>query len=550
MNRAGLWWAAFAALSVGLIVIAGTAWAADHPDGTSWDESGYFSQALVDLEHMSDGGPTAVARGFLKDDATRPPMYRVLALPASVVFGFSPLTLRLVSITFFVATLLIVFLTVRGIAGGVAASVSVVLLSISPVMVSSSIVFGTEYPLYFASAAMLFFLTRMWNRQQERAGLWIGLGLSLGVGALAKTTFALLAAPALAVTILLSWRGFIDGPDVKQLAKAVGIGALVALPWWAINIGPALSYARYSGNFVRHSLGSSLTDEVPRWLGQFVDSELGPASAIFVASVVLVVVVGRVINRVMLRLDHSQLTILLICFITPVPLIVSQFVGGNANTWHIAPALIFLSVGIGLLVPAARWVSVRWLPLGAALALSSQLLMLLIPSLTTVVYPTNSALFDVPPWLVMARQEQWDWGSLRDLAESRRLPHPSISFLGSARELNPPAIAFPWATHHVSVQVTWLWRYEDGPIDWTAVMKSVEASDIVLTPPSYLGDRSNKEDLDNQYNAEFVGRLLLDPRFEGPVSLVVGRYEPVKVAIFVRRSSALGLPVREAAIGQ
>jgi hypothetical protein len=46
----------------------------------------------------------------------------------------------------------------------------------------------------------------------------------------------------------------------------------------------------------------------------------------------------------------------------------------------------------------------------------------------------------------------------------------------------------------------------------------------------------NKEDLDNQYNAEFASRLSQDPRFRGPIRLEMGRFEPVEVDVFLKKS--------------
>src|ERR1019366_1662947 len=87
-----------------------------------------------------------------------------------------------------------------------------------------------------------------------------------------------------------------------------------------------------------------------------------------------------------------------------------------------------------------------------------------------------------------------------------------ISYLGGGREFNPPAIQYPWVAEAASTRlstfdfadVTWLWRYEDGPLDWQKVMAAAGQSDIVITAPHYVGEVKYKENLDNQYNAEFA----------------------------------------------
>src|SRR5262249_15313823 len=99
---------------------------------------------------------------------------------------------------------------------------------------------------------------------------------------------------------------------------------------------------------------------------------------------------------------------------------------------------------------------------------------------------------------------------------------------------DPPQIEFPWAAQPTSTghdatldfpDVTWLWRYEDGSLDWRKVMDAAGQSDIVVTAPRYIGEVRNKEDLDNQFNGDFAARLSLDPQFRGPIRLEMGRFE-------------------------
>jgi hypothetical protein len=66
-------------------------------------------------------------------------------------------------------------------------------------------------------------------------------------------------------------------------------------------------------------------------------------------------------------------------------------------------------------------------------------------------------------------------------------------------------------------------------------MDDVAESDIVLTLPHYLG-LEEEERLNNQHNLEFVNRLSRDPRLQGPISLELGRFAPVEVAVFLKKS--------------
>jgi hypothetical protein len=140
----------------------------------------------------------------------------------------------------------------------------------------------------------------------------------------------------------------------------------------------------------------------------------------------------------------------------------------------------------------------------------------------------------------MARFDQWDWRPIRDISNNCGLETPKISYLGNGRAFNPPQIEYPWvpwATKTTSyADVSWLWRYEDGPLDWQKVMDSAEKSDIVLTAPHFVGEAPYKEDIDNQHNAEFAGRLANDPLFRGPIHLTMGRFEPIDVVVFVKKT--------------
>jgi hypothetical protein len=67
-------------------------------------------------------------------------------------------------------------------------------------------------------------------------------------------------------------------------------------------------------------------------------------------------------------------------------------------------------------------------------------------------------------------------------------------------------------------------------------MDSAEKSDLVLTAPHFIGGVPYKEDMDNQHNAEFSKRLANDPLFRGPIHLTMGRFEPIDIVVFVKKT--------------
>jgi hypothetical protein len=174
-----------------------------------------------------------------------------------------------------------------------------------------------------------------------------------------------------------------------------------------------------------------------------------------------------------------------------------------------------------------------------------QLAMLVYP----VVFPNKTAVDPgfvngSPPWQAMVRLDQWNWEPLRDISQSCGDATPAISYLGGGRAFDPPHMQSPWVRAGASANTfasqlpypTWLWRYEDGGIDWQKVMAGADQSDIVVTAPGYIGEASIKEDQDNQHNAEFADRLSHDPLFQAPIHLTMGRFAPIDVLVFVKNT--------------
>ncbi len=93
----------------------------------------------------------------------------------------------------------------------------------------------------------------------------------------------------------------------------------------------------------------------------------------------------------------------------------------------------------------------------------------------------------------------------------------------------------------------WLWREEDGQIDWQKVMNQAAKSDIVLTAPGNIGETRYLEDVDNEHNQEFADSLSHDVDYHKPVHLQMGRFAPVEVLVFVKNS--ISCDVRSAANG-
>ena len=95
-------------------------------------------------------------------------------------------------------------------------------------------------------------------------------------------------------------------------------------------------------------------------------------------------------------------------------------------------------------------------------------------------------------------------------------------------------MSYPWIRRGRTVHDSWLWRFEQGPIDWDRIGREVSTADVVVTAPGYTGDPDDKEPLDNQHNAELVSRLETLFAFEPPTELRLGRFD-TRVLVFFRR---------------
>jgi len=248
------------------------------------------------------------------------------------------------------------------------------------------------------------------------------------------------------------------------------------------------------------------------------------------------IVIGKGVN-----LRVAQRSALWVCASAGVPIVLAQLAGTNHLLRHITPSVIPLAIATGILAERTFWTR--------TLAGASFAILLFAAQLCTIVYPVifpNIKLVDIGfvngtvPWRTLARFDQWDWKPLWELSKACSLDSPKISYLGNSRELDPPAIQFPWIMAAMPKRlskiaypdVTWLWRYEDGAFDMQKVMDLAVQSDLVVTVPSYVGEARVNEDKDNLHNGEFAQRLAQDPRFQGPILIRTGRFTPVEIAVF------------------
>lgn len=529
-------WPLIAAVPVLVVVLTAIRWSLDHPYGIHWDETIYLNEAATDVQHLRSWMFVKLAGNILKSWA-RPPAYRIFALPFLAPFGFHTTTARLVSLACYGLTSWTIYLATRFIGSRVAGVFAVLIFALSTEVVVSSTFFSTEAPLFLATAGMLYFLLRYWTEKVPSRYNWIGLGLAVGTGLLSKVSFAVIAIPVLVFFVIDGYRKGQDRRLAPFLLKAGALAGLVAGPWWLLNFRSALTYAGYARDQSRSSLGTSLFAIWGQWLGSVCLGLVGPAVSVLIILVTIACIRKLLLTRNAI-LDPLQKTALIACAVAGVPLVAVQLSGTNHLLRYLAPAVIPLAIAVGVLSDQSGWSRSR-----VAIAISCVLFLVQLGMITSpTLFPNNQPIDPglvngALPWRVLVRFDQWDWRTIRDISRACSIEIPTIAYLGNGRAFNPPQIQFPWVVAGTPPpDVTWLWRYEDGPLNWDKLSSSIAHTDIVITAPHYVGQLTDRQDLDNQHNAAFADRLSRDPQFREPIRVEMGRFEPVEVEVFLKKN--------------
>ncbi len=474
----------------------------------------------------------------------RPPAYRILALPALGLFGFHTVAVRMVSLACFALSALFVYLAARRVRSAAAGGFAVLVFCLSPLVISASLWFSTEGPLYLATSAMLYYLFRCWTDKSPHWDSWIGFGLAVGIGLLAKASFVAIVVPVLMLWLVMGHRRRFGIPTLASQWKAGLLVLLVAAPWWLLNIKSAMSLTQYARGFAANSLGPPSPATWLLWLGTVGQSLLGYGLSILIILVVIAALREAIVRKSVF-LDPLQRLALSASACAGLPIVLAQLTGTNHLLRHISPAMIPLAIAVGIL---ADWSG--WTQSGLSMAISgalfcAQLVMIVTPVWLPNHHPVILGMANGQyPWRVMARLDQWDWTPLEKISRGCGLDSPKISFLGEGRAFNPPQIERPWAAAVASTgletfpypAITWLWRFEEGPINWQKVMDAADESDIVVTAPHFVGEVGNGDDLYNQHNSEFADRISRDPHFNKTIRLEMGRFEPVDILVFLNKS--------------
>lgn len=473
-----------------LATIAAVRWTRAQPFPLWWDEANYFNQVVDDRRAFLDGGAVALGKSLLFADNARPPAYRAVVAPVAAMTLPSLALLRAIALCVTMASLVLLGLACRTVASSSSSLLAAAAVFAMPEVLASGAWFGTEYPLFFAVALLLFSILR---------DVPAGVAAAVALGLLAKTSFLAIGGPLLLAALIAA-------RSRRSLVLASACGMLIAASWWFWNFASALQFAEYGRTYQRgaydHPLSLVVLGERLRQL----------SSAAGIGMVLAAVLLGINAFRRRDPVSPEARRALLLTVAAVVPIILMALLSPAFLPRVIAPALLALALPVAVLLDRAR----PALRIGVAALILAQV-----------------AWIATSPTSALPSVERTDWSRLRTIV---RTPSPQIAFIGGWPSLSPPEICYGWTRDGQTASAEWLWRFEERRIDWPTVMHTALASDaVVVIPPEAAAQGSHHVRADSQHNAEFVRRLQASREFDQPVLFRIGTVERVDALVYQRR---------------
>lgn len=210
------------------------AWLAVDRRPPEWDYANHLERAVTCHRILAEPGHARLAE-IIAESSFYPPAVTCAAGLLYFVFPVAPLTAQSVMWGFLVVGLLAIYGVGRRLIDGPTGLLAAFLFATAPFAVTSLLTFQLDLPLAAMVALALYALVRA-----EGFSRWdwsLAAGVVLGLGMLTKPPFA---AYMLGPMLWAGWVG-LSAPDrgarMRRLAAALGLGALIALPWY----GPRLA---------------------------------------------------------------------------------------------------------------------------------------------------------------------------------------------------------------------------------------------------------------------------------------------------------------------
>lgn len=229
-GRRGAGWAT---VGVGLLVaVLHATWFAEDRRVPFMDQHRYYemsAHAARCLDGTDDQGPL----GLLTLDGSHPPLYAILGALTMSILGDGYASARLVNTVLAALTVLAAYLLGRRGLSPWGAWLGATLCAFAPLLFA----FGH---VYYIEALLLPLVLLSWWWVDASDGLsgrlsWIGMGVLLGLGCLAKWTYPVFVAVPVLLSVRRSraWTG---------LLRSAMVAAVLAAPWYATNLGNMLEF--------------------------------------------------------------------------------------------------------------------------------------------------------------------------------------------------------------------------------------------------------------------------------------------------------------------
>ncbi len=493
--------------------------------GVFWDDVKYHNQFLLDKAALQSKPFHQVVGYYLTSDKERPPLHRLLMIPALLadVSDYSLLCMYM-----FVISLLSVWLAYllgKRVGGQVQGLLFAMLWALTNAYCQNTRMLMMEGACYLAMFGALYYMIRPTDAPRDGRRDWIWLGLIFGLGALSKLTYVAVMGPVFVVVLLMGRRSkpaFLLGPG--QMLRAAGLGAAVAAPWWVMSRFHAIGYGFYASSFVRHSRGNGLWDKVVLYAKEVPAILIGPAGAVLLG---LAAVGGLfMLARRGKGWTGKQKFAVLAGLAGALPIVLMSFVGKNQNLRLIAPAAIPLCLALTTIFAGVSW---RRSPIWGAMLLACFVWQGAGLARQDVLHRYDHG------WGVRPTS-QISWDHLKALCDERQTPAPKIAYWGQLPTVNPPYLRMPWLlAGEIIDEPKWLWNSEDGELNWEELLKDIDSYDLVLAGPAYEGDPNENEPVNNAHNEEFFERMSRAPNFAAPVPVALpNNAEGLTVQAFFR----------------
>jgi hypothetical protein len=475
-----------ASLVVALLALfAAVRWTREHPWPMWFDEANYVIQVFDDRQAFLRGGPIALLKSLVFADSVRPPAYRALAAPIAAATLPSLTLLRMLALGVTMAALVLLWRACRAVASLPSSLLATAMVFATPGVLASGAWYGTEYPLMFAIAWLLHAIVRRSP---------VGVAGAMALGLLAKTTFVFIGAPAMLLALIA---GRHDPKEIRRLLIASACGVIVALSWWGWHVASGLEFAQYGRTYQRAAIAAPLS--FPAFGTKLRILILG-------IGIPFVVAIALLLLRRAEAMSSEARRAVLVATAAVVPLVLVAMLSPVFVLRHFAPALLALALPLAVMLDRAR------------------------PAIRVAV-ATLALIQGATIGASLPQVDHTDWTRLRDVIPE---PSPRIAFLGGWPSLSQPEIRYDFMRDGKGdVAATWLWRSDEGEIDWATAMREVMRSDAVLViPPAALLTRTDYERQDNLHNAELISRVRATGAFEEAVPFRIGTLEPVDALLF------------------